>query len=186
MKAFKSRSAWLIALSSVLVLGAVAAMHGVPVWSWRGYWRHLGGGMVTTSPVTDVSDPRRLAGVTHNIFVGRVIAELGLNDRADIPETLFSVEVIENIKGDLASPATVNQQGGSVPGGLAPVVVDGDAALVVGKEYLFATRVGGGGAWHTLVPVYGDVPIGGPDERERIVAAYRQAVADEIPFDPSD
>lgn len=186
MKAFGLRSSWWMAALVVMALGAAAALRGVPVWSWRGYWRHLGGGTVTTSAVTDVSDPRRLAGVTHNVFVGRVIAEIGVRDRSGMPETEFSVEVIEDIKGTLASPATVNQQGGSVPGALAPVVVDGDAALVVGREYLFATRVGGGGAWHTLVPVYGDVPIDGPDERERIVAVYRQAVAEEIPFDPSD
>lgn len=164
-----------IGLTAVAVGGGVLAARA---------WPGAGGGRASVSFVTDVADPRRLVGVVDNVFVGRVDDVQGVHTPSGMPETRYGVTVIENIKGHLDGGVTVNQQGGIAPGASAPVLVEGDAMLVVGAEYLFATRVGGGGAWHTLVPRYGDVPIADDAERERLVAALRAAATEAIPYEP--
>ena len=62
-----------------------------------------------------------------------------------MPQTQFSVEPLENIKGDLTEPITVNQQGGTLKqdGKSKKVLIEGDPLLKPGKEYMFVTRYEG-------------------------------------------
>lgn len=141
--------------------------------------------------ITDVSNPQRLAGLATNVFVGRVVAFQNTHYPDGIPESLFTVEVQENLKGELWGQVTVNQQGGvwqsQAEQKSEPVVhlVNNDPLLVVGQTYLFATLPDKAGRWHTLIPVFGDVLIDDAAERTSLITTYRAAVEGQIPYDPT-
>lgn len=114
----------------------------------------------TLEPVysVDLSDKRKLVGMSHNVFVGTVKKQLGAKTRGLGPETQFEVEVLENIKGDLKGQVTVNQQGGYQDGTL--YVMEGDSfskggteegLLDIGGTYLFATRYSEKENWYTII-----------------------------------
>lgn len=139
---------------------------------------------------TDVSDPRQLVGLTENVFIGRVVSFNETHYPDGIPESLFTVEVLENIKGDLKAEVAVNQQGGvwlanddDTPSQLH--LVNEDALLIPGQTYLFATLPHAEGRWHTLVPVYGDIAIKDDAHRAEVTAIYQNAVQNQILYDPS-
>jgi hypothetical protein len=140
---------------------------------------------------TDVSDPRQLAGITENVFVGRVVSFNETHYPDLIPETLFTVEVLDNIKGELKAEVVVNQQGGhwqadenGNPGELH--LVNEDAMLIVGQTYLFATLPDAEGQWHTLVPVYGDIPLKDDSHRAEVTAVFEDAVQNQVIYDLND
>ncbi len=85
------------------------------------------------------ADDNILMGSSHNVFVGKVIAQVGDKELAGSPTTQFSVEVISNIKGDLKDTIVVNQLAGYRDGVLYLMDEDGKL-LVPGSTYLFATR----------------------------------------------
>lgn len=78
----------------------------------------------------DVMDERKLVGSADNVFLGRVVEELGTEEiprsgpdheappmeveGPRMPRTEFSVEVLRNIKGNLSGTVTVSQTGGWV------------------------------------------------------------------------
>jgi len=102
----------------------------------------------------NLSDNRELVGSSHNIFVGKVIKQEGTQISNKIPYTLFSVEIIANIKGNLHGTVTIRQSGGYKDGIL--YIETGDSGNAVsektkqsnsdkyilqsGSIYLFATR----------------------------------------------
>jgi hypothetical protein len=118
-------------------------------------------GMDFIYPV-DYADDRVLVGASHNVFVGRVIAQSGQRDRGLGPETQFAVKIITNVKGELQGTVTVNQEGGfkngvlySVGGSdvLGPNGTDATYYLLQpGKTYLLATRYNPTYGWYTLNP----------------------------------
>jgi hypothetical protein len=106
----------------------------------------------------DFSNDKVLVGASHDIFVGKVVQELGSKDLGDGPETQFSVAVIDNLKGNLQGTVTVDQQGG-YKNGVLYVVGDDHVArgnegtsylLQPGSTYLFATRYNLQENWYTL------------------------------------
>jgi hypothetical protein len=75
----------------------------------------------TTAPKTvfahplyaaNYADDAILMGASHNVFVGKVIAQVGNKELAGSPITQFSVEVMSNTKGDLKDTVVVNQLAG--------------------------------------------------------------------------
>lgn len=110
----------------------------------------------------DLEDDKALMGASHNVFVGKVIEEIGNKDAGLSVETQFTVEVIFNIKGNLNGRVTVEQQGGYKDGILYLVHEGdtilpnggnkgGDALLVPGTTYLFCSRYNEKENWHTLI-----------------------------------
>ncbi len=110
--------------------------------------------------VADFNDDRVLMGASHNVFVGKVVKEVGARDAEVGPETQFEVEIILNVKGNLQGTVVVNQLGGYRNGILYTVVNEGDVVvsgtdgknnlLQPGATYLFATRYNGDRNWYTL------------------------------------
>ncbi|MES2315223.1 MAG: hypothetical protein V4486_00615 [Patescibacteria group bacterium] len=110
--------------------------------------------------VADFSDDQVLMGASHNVFIGKVIERVGTKERGIGPETQFSVEVLENIKGDLKDTVTVDQAGGYKDGVLYAVSEEGGSNTKTNKEslyllqpgstYLFATRYNEKENWYTL------------------------------------
>ena len=111
--------------------------------------------------VADFSDDRVLMGASHNIFVGKVISQIGMQDLGAGLETQFEVSVIDNIKGDLHGTVTVDQQGGYKNGilyiaddDMTELAKQGDNSYLLqpGNTYLFATRYNPTEDWYTLNP----------------------------------
>ncbi|MDO8659307.1 MAG: hypothetical protein Q7K54_01775 [Candidatus Parcubacteria bacterium] len=110
--------------------------------------------------VADFSDDRILMGASHNVFVGKVIKQVGDKRLGETPETQFTVEVLSNIKGDLQGTIVVNQLGGYKYGMLyvvdsgdtvGPISKNTDLLLKIGTTYLFATRYNSEENWHTAI-----------------------------------
>ena len=159
-----------------------SAVQGVPV---VGY----------SSSITDLSNDRKLVGVADDVFFGQVSQKNGQDDEMGLPQTQFSVTVLETLKGDVSDNVTVNQQGGSRPDG-GNFRMDGDPNLLEpGKSYLFVTRTYTTRGWETLVPGYGNLLLDVPEQAgqeevlnsadaNRLREKFQDAINNEIPYDP--
>lgn len=137
----------------------------------------------------DAADTRKLVGISTGVFVGRVVGQesaVGLPTSApgtSIPMRQFRVQVLENIKGTLKGVIIVNQYEG----------VEGDPPLAKGRTYVLAVEPAAlftpsgkpiGRGWYQIVaPRYGDVLVDNAAHRAKVVAAFKQAHKNEIPFD---
>jgi hypothetical protein len=159
--------------------------------------------------ITDFSDDQKLMGATHNVFVGKVIKKDNSKNLGIGPETQFSVEVISNIKGDLAGVVKVNQFGGyengilylreggdtGVPENDLNKDSNTDKLIEVGKTYLFASRYNAEQNWHTLVSHPNARKLISADknlsldqlkllvEKDEKVKKWQEAYKTEIPFE---
>jgi len=108
---------------------------------------------VTIHPLypADFSNNQILMGASHNVFVGKVLAQVGTNDFMGDPATQFSVQIIDNIKGELKDTVIINQSGGYKDGVLY-VMDEGGALLQPGATYLLATRYDTDAHYYTLNP----------------------------------
>ena len=141
----------------------------------------------------DARDERRLVGYATNVFIGRVAGEAG-NEGAPLsgpgekvlPQTQFSVEVLENVKGALGGTVTVNQTGGYTEEG-RKARVEGSSLLEPGREYLFATGYDEEKGWYTVVAQpFGAVLIEGEERRAQIGERFERAEEEQIPYDPAN
>jgi hypothetical protein len=130
--------------------------------------------------VIDIYNPREVVGFSDNVFVGKVIKQVGTKSLNGYPETQFEVEVLDAIKGELKGTIKVNQQGGYE--GEYLFLMEDDKLLVEGKTYLFATRYLKEENWHTVIPVGGDIPFNSDEEKEELIEKYKKAYKEEIPF----
>lgn len=144
--------------------------------------------------VVDVTDDRKLVGISDNVFIGKVIALTGNKpntpppEAGDIPgfspQTQFSVEVLENIKGNLNGTITVSQYGGYERRMIVVkqlVLATGDKLLQPDETYLFATGYNNIDGWHTLTASkYGNLPISDQtdylNKKERFNKAFSQEI----------
>lgn len=133
-----------------------------------------------TNTVIDIYNPREVVGFSDNVFLGKVIKQVGTKSLNGYPETQFEVEVLDNIKGELKGTIKVNQQGGY--DGEYLILMEDDKLLVEGQTYLFATRYLKEENWYTVIPVGGDIPFKSDEEKQKIVEKYEQAYKEEIPF----
>jgi hypothetical protein len=140
---------------------------------------------VETLAVTDLSDDRKLVGLSHNVFLGTVIQEQGKTTSEPLPETQYDVRVLRTVKGSVAGDVVVSQQGGMDENG-DTVVVDGDVPLEIGQTYLFAARTNAATGWHTLIPHYGILPADAKGTRPDLLERFGAAKAVQVPFSPRD
>lgn len=101
-----------------------------------------------TSVVSDSGNDQELMGSSHNVFVAKVVKQLGTTNGGPGVETQFAVEIVYNIKGNLNGVITLNQQGGYQ--GDTLYVMEGGDMMLPGKDkeyllqpgstYLLATR----------------------------------------------
>ena len=162
----------------------------------REYRRSQGTYISHAHSVTDLSDDGKLVGFSHNVFVGKVIENLGQTEERGWPETQFRVAVLEILKGTVSGEITVNQQGGIRTWDGSAYRREGDPNLLEpGHTYFFATRFLPEKNWHTLMPGYGNLKIQvskQASDREALAAQhtvqlrdrFTDAIANEIPYDP--
>ena len=150
----------------------------------------------------DVFDERLLIGYSDNVFAGRVVEKVGSeaswtsipNDDED-PHTQYAVEVLEVVEAGGPKPvsaggrATVDQLGGrgektGRPHVAAPLTCGQQvvgAPLTVGREYLFAAVYDADERRYAITaPPAGAVELGGPEERQALVAAYERAAREQV------
>lgn len=94
-----------------------------------------------------LDDDRVLVGVSHVVFVGKVVKKIGQTPGEAGPLTQFDVQVVQNIKGVLSGTVVMNQEGGYENGILS--LVESQPLLKVGTTYLLSARSDGKG--HYLV-----------------------------------
>ncbi|MEK8133163.1 hypothetical protein WMW72_35400 [Paenibacillus filicis] len=128
----------------------------------------------------DVTDTRRLVGWADNVFVGKVVKQVGTKTLIGTPETQFKVEVSDNIKGKFNGTVIVNQQGGFNKFEL--ILIENDQLLQEGQSYLFVTKHLKEENWNTLVPVYGDILIDNKEAKKELIDKYTKAYKNEIPY----
>lgn len=135
----------------------------------------------------EAEDKQKLMGFAENVFTGKVIEQVGTEAMTDpepasedpgIPQTQFAVQPLDNIKGDLTEPVTVNQQGGNIKqkGDKKKVLIEGDPLLEPGEEYLFVTRYEEDEDWHTIAAQpFGDIKVEDKEKREEVKEKFKQA-----------
>ena len=94
------------------------------------------GGIILMADITQ--DPI-LLGASHNIFIGKILAQTGTTESPAGIRTQYSVEVISNIKGNLDGVITVEQEGG-FKDGILQTIEDAFPLLEQGSDYVLATR----------------------------------------------
>ena len=135
----------------------------------------------------DQTDIRKVVGRSSHIFVGRVVAVAGNEGiptsgpgNVTVPFTQFTVEMLENIKGELTGTVTVNQVGGSTDLG-TNVDLESDALLEVGRSYLLATGYNPEKGWYRIIAQgYGNVVIDDAEKRSREVERFQSAIEHQI------
>ena len=144
--------------------------------------------------VADLSDDRIMMGASHNVFVGKVTQEIGTTDIDIGPETQFKVEILDNMKGDLAGEVTVNQQAGYNAEGVL-YNPHGVALIATGNTYLFNTRYNPEQDWYTVSAHPNGLKLISEDaslqaselknlaEQDKKVKKFREAYKNEILLD---
>lgn len=200
------------AASVALVLTVVVV--GMAAYRTAGAEKAIDAGTVNGEAIYpfDVTDARQIVGDADNVFTGRVIEQVGTQELiksgagVPAPRTLFSVEVQDNVKGNLDGTVVVSQDGGRVEyaadrdypeagveqGDLVTqlVLIEGDPLLKPGQPYLFSTRQSQEpGHHHITAAGYANERINDAPERERLTEVYEKAKArqiDPLELDPSE
>ena len=148
----KKHVAWISIIIISLALLGIAVGQYASGGSFPLIWGH-------PLHVTDIHDDQKLAGISHNVWFGQVDAKTSqVEDKDDEPYTLYSVTVLESLKGTLPEQVAVVQYGVDFSdGGHYRVAGDPDL-LEAGQSYLFVTRTNAAGDEHTVVPVVGNLP----------------------------
>ena len=187
----KKHVAWVsvIVISLALLGGAVGQYaSGVPVPLIVGHPLH----------VTDIHDDQKLVGIAHNVWFGKVESKTSqVEDKDDEPYTLYSVTVLESLKGTLPQQVAVVQYGVDFSNG-TKYRVEGDLDLLEdGKSYLFVTRTNDAGDEHTVVPGVGNLPLDvakGVDrstvleseDANKLRTRFQDAIDNQIKYDPNE
>ena len=150
--------------------------------------------------VTDLSDDRKLIGVTDSVFFGKVVEQSGHFNDGELPETHFTVTALEVLKGTIEpyKEVTLTQLGGTQKSGSEFRMADVPHLLEPGEIYLFVTNTRIEENWHAVSTKYSHIKIESPglnvsdDELLKSKQAallrvrFKDAVENEITFNPNN
>ena len=88
----------------------------------------------------DMTDDRQVAGFASDVFFGRVVENSGQIMLDEFPKTLFQVEVLEVLKGNLSGVVKVGQAAGVVEDGSMFFMAGDTQLLETGKVYLLVVN----------------------------------------------
>lgn len=110
----------------------------------------------------NVTNQNKFVHGAENIFVGKVTKEAGQHiEKRDI-YTLFKVDVIKNIKGNLSGEINLAQVGGRVDG--RECLQNSDPLLSTDSVYVFVTKYSPKIDMHFVAASrYGDIPLTGAE-----------------------
>lgn len=130
----------------------------------------------------DFGDARVLVAFADNVFLGKVIEEVGRKGRPtsapdiEIPQTQFAVQVLEVIKGSLPETVIVNQESGIDKDTGKLYLIDGDPLLMANETVLFAVAYEPEYDWYTLVAgPFSAIRAKDAAEANLLVARFEQA-----------
>ncbi len=168
--------------------------------------RFLGTASIYASEVGWATDERFVVGAADDVFVGRVIrtedkVTSTTTSSPPVPESQFSVEVVENVKGDLDGTVTVNQSGGIVEYSADRnypeediqkgervrqlSLVNGIPLFEPGQKYLFVTTYDDKNDWHELVTSsLAKLEVEDREQRDMLVSNFEDAKQEQV--DPED
>ncbi len=169
-------------LNTFLVFLIVAGLLGTAFYFVQVNYFDAERGIAHIDYAINVSDDRELVGFASDVFIGKVIEEVGTSTEPYL-QTHFSVEVMETIKGNATGNVIVNQFGG-----YETVFVwkylslgEGDELLQPGETYLFVTK-GNEERGYTFPSGYGDLLIENQTDYQNKVQRFQKASSEEIPF----
>lgn len=164
-----------VAAMSILAIGAVGAI------GWHFYTpapQSLPVTAVESKYIYNISDKCETVGASDYVFVGTVEKFEGYEYQNDLPYTVYSVFVKQDLKGTLPAdtPVTVKKIGGMDQLKRSMVVVDGDDSFPEeGQDCIFAVCVDTDG---TLVASSPNRVISLDDDS--VIAEYQDAVENEV------
>jgi hypothetical protein len=133
----------------------------------------------------DPSDDQTLVAYATDIFVGRVLGQAGAVGAPtsapgqEMPQTQYTVEVLETIKGAAAGVVTVNQIGGIDASAGRPLMLAGDTPLRPATSELFLTVAVPERGWHQIAAGgYGHLAADDVARRVALVARFSQAAGE--------
>ncbi|MDF2607445.1 MAG: hypothetical protein K0S34_1641 [Bacillales bacterium] len=128
-------------------------------------------------------DRRYLVGEADNVFIGKVVRNLGYQVINDLPETQYEVRVSKRIKGEILGTAIVNQLGGVkliynfVPERTSVV---GQRDIEIGKTYLFVTHYSWPRNCYTIITGAGLYEITNKEEKDKLIKAFKNAYRNQL------
>jgi len=152
-------------LVSIVVIGLVTAI-GI-TWTYRDnvttQQTSTNGKLSAGLRVFDPDDINEIVPRSSDIFVGRVLKQIGTQNTRGFIDTQFSVEILNTLKGESKGTVTVNQSGGMVGDSweISDTKFDGrgnardtskldEYLLKSGKTYLFIAIVLPQSGWYGL------------------------------------
>ena len=149
--------------------------------------------------VTDIHDDQKLAGLSNNIWFGQVSSKFGqVESKDDEPHSLYTVTVLESLKGTLPDTVTVVQYGVDFSDG-TQYRVEGDLDLLEpGRSYLFVTKAAATAGQHVVVPGVGNLLLSSveknvgretvldSDDANRLRMRFQDAIENQVPFEYGD
>lgn len=136
---------------------------------------------VSGDTIADFSDKRYLVGATDHVFIGKVTSFEGQID-AYLPISQFSIEIIDQIKGNLEKPQIViGQYGGNDTdenGKEIFVMYKDDPLIKIDKTYVFIANVQDDGSL-LIIPEYGNVEVKDIQDQDKLKNEFSEAYKNE-------
>lgn len=120
----------------MIVLVALVVVIGVGGWMGYQALREQSAHSISPSYAFDVSDRTQVAGYADHILIGRVNDIKNVDGGEGPPQSVFTVEVMETLKGSLAGTVRVFQTGRI--GGIDSSQMDGEGPVSRNATYLLA------------------------------------------------
>jgi hypothetical protein len=137
----------------------------------------------------DPSDDRALAAYATDIFIGRVRDQTGTTGAPtsapgqELPQSQFTVEVMQRVRGQAAGVVTVNQVGGLDQQARQIMLLEGDALLRPGDSELFLAVFVPERGWYQIIAAgHGHRSADDPAQRKTLIDRFTQATDEPVDF----
>ena len=194
-RALRTRKVW---TGTALLIASVAALLAAGWQFLPGNAWSPEGGPVIIDPVlaTDLSDDRKLVGISGAVFFGKVTPDGVDSDVYPYPTVTYQVEVLETLKGTASGTVQVNQPAHFTKNGDPIYFEHAGEALENGKTYVFVGDYIEDSDWYIVHTSYQQVAVSAPegapkdevlrsDHANELRTRFNNAIENEIPYDPT-
>lgn len=138
-------------------------------------------GSISAMPLFDMSYDQKLVDYSSDVFIGRVSRQVGkrglpATGSYSLPQTQFTVQVEELIKGTASEEIVVNQMGGIESTSRKLVLFEGQSLLKSDERVLLFTRYDQVNDWYNVVAIdEGERRVTNQRERATLVKRFKAA-----------